>query len=672
MKVAPIEREARLASRRGSVVVCITLESQVHQLEGCLRSVLAHTPEDVPVVLLDSAPAQLDAVPDIAGQEQRKLYWLGGEGAPFAIAAQVSEPADLVLVPSSCRVASGWLEGLRAAAYSDSRVATATAVCVEDGELERAAEAVPAQSPRLRPPLMRPGRCVLVRRSAIELVGCPADGLAGFAEACVRTGLSHVLADDVPVECLPGEWASAVVARAQRTLKGISVIVDARILDKPTSGVQLHVLETIAALSRTGEVRLSALVPANLDEIAESALRSLASVELVNYEQLSGPSAARADVVHRPVQFSNPGDLAFLAPLGERLIVTQHDLIGYHNPSYLPSPEAWRGYRELTRMALGTADRVVFLSNHARDEALAEELVVADRVSVVPNGVDHQLAGGRGQESTQPALLSGLPADAEMMLCLGNDYRHKNRLFALRMLERLHADQAWMGYLVLAGPHVADGSSATDEAEWLATRPALARFVLNLGAVSEPEKRWLLEHSRVVLYPTVYEGFGLIPFEAAEHGTPCAWAPGTSLSELLPDYAAAIVPWNVEQSAARTLELLRSERARKQNIEAIRAAAAGLTWDASAARLLEVYEAACDAPPTYAGTLARQQSSAAAPLSEDALRLVGPGGALPAEVERPLLAVATHPRIGGPVFGALKLGYRISHRLRRARAHSRR
>ncbi len=52
-------------------------------------------------------------------------------------------------------------------------------------------------------------------------------------------------------------------------------------------------------------------------------------------------------------------------------------------------------------------------------------------------------------------------------------------------------------------------------------------------------------------------------------------------------------------------------------------------------------------------------------LSEDAMRLIGPGGALPADVERPLLALATHPQIGKPMFRAIRLGYRASYRLRR-------
>ncbi len=43
------------------------------------------------------------------------------------------------------------------------------------------------------------------------------------------------------------------------------------------------------------------------------------------------------------------------------------------------------------------------------------------------------------------------------------------------------------------------------------------------------------------------------------------------------------------------------------------------------------------------------------------MRLIGPDGALPADVERPLLALATHPQIGAPMFRAMKFGYRASY-----------
>ena len=140
-----------------------------------------------------------------------------------------------------------------------------------------------------------------------------------------------------------------------------------------------------------------------------------------------------------------------------------------------------------------------------------------------------------------------------------------------------------------AGPEIVQGSSRPQEALLLEARPGLAASVLDVGTVSEAEKAWLYGRSALAIYPSVVEGFGLVPFEAAAHGVPCMWAPGSSLSELLPDAAAEIVPWDAELSAARALALIREADARERNLQAVDAAASDLTWDATAAGMLEVY-----------------------------------------------------------------------------------
>ncbi len=148
------------------------------------------------------------------------------------------------------------------------------------------------------------------------------------------------------------------------------------------------------------------------------------------------------------------------------------------------------------------------------------------------------------------------------------------------------------------------------------------------------------------------------------------WAPESSLRELLPESAAEIIPWDPEQSAARAFALMRDPDARARNLSAVDAAAAGLTWDATAARLLEVYRTTAEAPANSGLTAAAAGGLALGSLSEDAARLVGPHGELPSDVQRPLLALATHRRLAAPVFGALKLGYRASYELRRRRHRS--
>ncbi len=678
-------------------MICIIVDGARHQLVSCVGTVIAHSPTDTPILICDYTTSDAAVLESLTKFETERLLYLrvdaGGPDETLDLAAA----ADLLLIRSDCIVASGWFDGLRAAAYADSRVATATAIADDQvTELEPAAEAVRAASLRLRPRIAAAGgECIYVRRSALELIGptpaCTARGLLSdgdFSARCVRNGLSHVLADDVLIRAprtarSTGEDPTGPLGRAlghaRRARGAMSVIVDAGILSGPITGTQVNVLETIAALARMDAVRLRALVPPNLSADVARRLRSAPGVELLTHDEARRLEGDRADLVHRPYQINNPGELPLLAELGDRLMITHQDLIRYFNPSYFASPAAWESYRQLTRGVLAIADRVVFVSRHARDEALAEELVEPDRATVVHIGVDHHALPGDLRPS-RPAAAAQLADDAEVMLCIGADYRHKNRLFALRVLEQMRRRHDWTGLLVFAGPHVSEGSSAGAETELVRRDPGLAAAVVDCAAVTESEKAWLYRRARLVIYPTVHEGFGLVPFEAAADDVPCIWAPGTSLSELLPDAAAAIVPWDAELTAQRAIELLRDAAVARGNVESIQEAGRDLTWDAAAARLVEAYAGTCDAPATPASASERRHGRIDAALSEDSMRLIGPGGALPPDVERPLLALATHPRIAAPLFGALRFGYRTGYKLRRLKsnrsdgddAHSRR
>lgn len=653
-----------VGSSRGEAVICVLAPVGQEPSELTLKSIAEQTPDHVTVVRCDAA-------------------------TPVASAIAAAAPADVVLVRSGSVVGAGWFESLAAAAHSDATVATASALApgdvtwpggspVAQAFAERAAE-VRAGSLQLRPRLeAAAGPCVYIRRSALELIADSAVPEAGaapspsFSRACLRAGLSHVLADDVLIDHQDkrpnvSDARSGPVGRAlslaRRSLQGLTVVVDARILSGPRNGTRVHVLELIAALARTGRARVTAIVPPNVDETTGRLLARLPSLTVVTLSATDGGSLPRADVVHRPFQISSPAELRTLASIGERIVISHQDLISYHNPDYFASDSAWRGYRDMTRRALALADGVVFLTAHARDQAIAEELVERHRACVVPLGVDHAVTG-RDAAPERPDGVEKLEPEAEMMLCLGSDFRHKNRLFALRVLRELQQRHSWPGRLVLAGPHMRFGSSRRDERAMLEGDRRLADAVVELAAVTEAEKHWLMSRAGLVLYPTVHEGFGLIPFEAADHDVPCLWAEGTSLSEVLPREAGGIVPWDSEAAAQRALELLRDTSARNALVGTVHEAATALRWQTAAERLIDHYEAVCRQPAASAAVLERTTGLMRPEISEDAIRLVGPDGALPKDLERPLLALATHPRFGTPVLGAIKRGYRAYRRLR--------
>src|SRR5213076_1921105 len=117
-----------------------------------------------------------------------------------------------------------------------------------------------------------------------------------------------------------------------------------------------------------------------------------------------------------------------------------------------------------------------------------------------------------------------------------------------------------------------------DERAWLVTHADAAAGVTVLPAVSESEKTWLYSKTALVLYPTVQEGFGLVPFEAARARVPCLFAAQTSLAEILPRETARIVQWNPRLTAAAALELISDEDARKAQVAATQAAGERFKW----------------------------------------------------------------------------------------------
>lgn len=671
------------------------------QLRRCLHSVRAHAPDKIAIV----------EVAHSASAVNREIERLA--------------PADVIVLTEACEVSEWWLERLAAAAHADTNTASASAFAdsgtslalrdrddaYDDGSEQRVA--IPGELQQaLRPRISRAvGPCVYLRRDALQLVGMLDEALdlrsaieVDFAQRCVLDGLGHIAADDVIVERLEGSDRqvaadlpaslrerypylddapladSGVLAQAllrtSEVRERLSVTFDARALDGAITGTQMHVLELIRALARTEALQLRVLVRAEqIDAATRGLLSGLPYTEILSAERLE-PTPTRSAVFHRPQQTFSPSDVGLALALGERFVISQLDLIAYRNPGYFADGAAWEDYRAASRHGLSAAERVVVFSAHTRDELLVDALVDAARVRIVPPGLDHRSANAPRRP---PALDVDWPAG--FLLCLGTDFRHKNRLFALRLLASLRRQHGWSGGLVLAGTHVSVGSSLQIEREYMLEHSDLADFVISLGTVDEHEREWLGTNAAAIAYPSVYEGFGLVPFESALSGVPCLFAPQSSLADVAPAGTATIVPWDLNASAPAALALLTDTAARETHVQRLAAAARELTWEAAATATVEIYREAALAPVRDAATLSRDLIRREARLSvqheEDAARLIrerehaqrmydalnaevgfglsliGPNGALPEGLQRALLALVARPALSRPLFASL-------------------
>ena len=587
----------------------------------------------------------------------------------FAAAA----PADAVILNSDVVVGPEWLDRMRAAADSANTIATVSAltnhgtiisipernVATDDVpgglSVDEAARRVAAGSPRLRPRIPTAiGHCTYVRRAALDVVGAfdpafsPGYGEeVDFSQRAIAAGFEHVVADDVYVfhrggssfgrsaavekrryeheqmiqQRYPyyGPWVRRVAAdeysplaasllAARRSVLGLVVAVDGMCLGPLAAGTQVGTVETIRALAAREDVRR--VVVYTPPVVPDYLTRAIAGIDKIAVEPINTSlepwQRDRAHVVFRPYQVRDAGELEWLRTVADRVVINQLDFIAYHDAAYFGSDAEWRQYRDLARLTASTVDALTFISRHSRDSAAAEGLLPADKPNrIIYNGTDHTAlvtdtpSRPAGTDTLEPGFL----------LCLGVSYHHKNRLFALRMLAELDAG-GWRGSLVLAGANPPYGSSVAEEAKFLTMHPQLADRVVNIGTFSDGEKVWLYRNAGLVLYPTVSEGFGLIPFEAAHFGAPCLSTRQGGLDEVLPAGIPTITRYDASAAAATARILLDDPAAGQKVVEEILGKGAEYTWEKVAADLTVVLTEVTARPACRVAAIRAEQGSA--------------------------------------------------------------
>lgn len=522
---------------------------------------------------------------------------------------------------------------LLTAALSGTGIATASPVPANSHR-----PSVYATHPLLPPPpsLVTPCSAIcLLDVEAISSLG-PLDDVEGTVVGLVESigvrllerGWRHVAAPGLALEWNPADlavvnsqaaWTPSMIESlvgpanvglethttwANTQLRPIRVVIDAACLDgDPHTGTQhlvLDVARQMQASRPTAEITL-AVERSSIDAV-RPAVRGT-GISVAGRDDDFGDTLD-PDVVYRPYQMLRVEELAMVERTGRRRLVGQLDMIGFSNPFYHPSPALFSFARNLQRRMMRTFDGVTFISNSGREAAIAEcPDLRASRLHVVSCGADPQ--------PTDPDRAVADLVNEPFVLCLSATFWHKNRAHAIATFADLVQRHGYEGSLVMAGPEPFYGRSTSTDAAVIAALPDhIASRIRLVGRTDDAEKWWLLRHAQSVLYPSVIEGFGLVPFEAAAVGTPCLAFSGTAPREVLHATDAAIATWSVEAWSDRVIEWISNPDATRTVVEAVARTADSFTWRRCAELTWEAIDAtlaqpACSNHAQDGGTLAR-------------------------------------------------------------------
>ena len=264
-----------------------------------------------------------------------------------------------------------------------------------------------------------------------------------------------------------------------------------------------------------------------------------------------------------------------------RVVLTVHDLAFKLFPETAPQSTRWWLAR-LDR-ALAQASRVIVPSEATRRDLIALYGVAEERVAVVPHGVDHDLFRPIPPDDVA-TVTRRFGIEGPYLLSLGGIEPRKNLPRLIEAFARLPADVATTLVVVGSGAEWnPEGSNLLRSA--LADLPEnVRRRVVLTGYVSEEDKVALLGGAEALVYPSLYEGFGLPVLEAMACGTPVLTSNLSALPEMAGGAALLVDPTDAGAIGEGMERLLRDDevRVRLRRDGILRAAA--FDWNETAKR----------------------------------------------------------------------------------------
>ena len=313
----------------------------------------------------------------------------------------------------------------------------------------------------------------------------------------------------------------------------LRVVLNANIMLAPLAGIGQYVSELSRALQKRDDIQLSFtyglrhgpnLPCQGLSNY--SLLRDLAKRLLPSPYQAKRWVERRtlkraideqnADLYHEPSLWPQRVD--------RPMVFTLHDLTHVHYPQTQPADRLRAIEKSLTH-ALNSARRILCVSESTAQQAIEYYGLSRDRLCVTPLGVSPQFRPCSPEQSRTTLEALGLQYRS-FLLCVATLEPRKNLELVFQAAQRLPPSFLKQCPLVLCGAR-----------GWGEIPPSLALLerrghLIRTGYLERMPLSQLMGSSRMLLFPSLYEGFGLPILEAMASGTPVITSNCSSMPEV--------------------------------------------------------------------------------------------------------------------------------------------
>ncbi|HKO68169.1 MAG TPA: glycosyltransferase family 1 protein [Burkholderiaceae bacterium] len=307
----------------------------------------------------------------------------------------------------------------------------------------------------------------------------------------------------------------------------------------------------------------------------------LVSRALQGWKFYSGAQDRGLSIYHEP----NFLPLRFGGPT----VVSIHDLSWIRYPETHPN-ERVAIMNRILPLALDRVQHVITDSEFIRREVISEFGISADRVTTTLLAPRSQFTP-RDELARWPTLSKHNLQQRSYFLVVGTLEPRKNVATAVRAHAGLPESIRRRFPLVLVGMR----GWLTSGLEGELAVPVERAEVRPLGFVTDDELADLYSGATALLYPSVYEGFGLPPLEAMACGSPVITSNVSSLPEVAGDAAVTHDPMDVDALRSAMKRFIDDKDFWQERADASVKQAALFSWERCAKETIAVYRSAMSA-----------------------------------------------------------------------------
>lgn len=287
---------------------------------------------------------------------------------------------------------------------------------------------------------------------------------------------------------------------------------------------------------------------------------------IINFDKL--------DVFHGPNHF-------IPAKGNCKKIVTIHDIayfyMNVHGSGMDRILENW------TRKSLNIADKIITVSNATGSDCIKEGAAL-EKVQTIYQGFESSYEHLKLSKTLEEQTIKEMALPEKCILFLGSLQPRKNlpqlvQAFALIANKIPH-------HLILAG---GKGSSYKQLLS-LVEEHGLQDRVIFTGYIDDQQRAALYQHAELFIYPSKYEGFGLVVLEAMSFGVPVITTNNSSLPEAAGDAGILVQIDDISGLADNMLDVLTNEHLKNELIEKGLKHCERFSWQQSAKEMLSVYQ----------------------------------------------------------------------------------